>query len=187
MRVSQEAQIKYMLELRKRGYSNQKIAQETHRKESTVAKYIGSKNWKCISQDAIKKAKELESKGVERREIGRITGMSASSIRKYLGKKKRSPITKHEVARMYKLRRLGYSYEKIGRILGINDRTVYKHICDGGNVKEQTQQLCWTCARSAAGKDKQCSWDARLQPVEGWTVDEAGFVVSCPEFEEVIK
>lgn len=36
----------------------------------------------------------------------------------------------------------------------------------------------------AGGKDRQCSWDARLEPVEGWTIDKDGFVVDCPEFEE---
>ena len=244
MRRSREEQAEIMMAMRERGWNNQKIAEKMRRKESTVAKYIGSKDWYCANYKRIEKAKKLEGKGVSRRKICEITGLSSNAIRKYLGKKiiptvenreyagaargrpgisgdalqrareleakgcsraeitrmtgmcsqtlrkylgqrGRKTVSSKQIARMHELRARGWSRSRIAREVGCAAVTVADHL--GGYRKMDApsrQQLCWSCARSAAGKDRQCSWDAKLQPVEGWAVDEAGFVVSCPEFEE---
>lgn len=244
MRHSREEQAEIMMAMRERGWNNQKIAEKMRRKESTVAKYIGSKDWYCANYKRIEKAKKLEGKGVSRRKICEITGLSSKTIRKYLGKKNiptvehceyavaargrpgisaalqrrareleakgcsraeitrvtgmcsqtlrkylgargRKTVSSEQIARMHELRARGWSRSRIAREVGCAAVTVADHL--GGYRKMDApsrQQLCWSCARSAAGKDRQCSWDARLEPVEGWTIDKDGFVVRCPEFEE---
>ena len=113
-----------------------------------------------VSAEALRRARELEARGHTREETVRITGISRPTLIRHLGKYERKTV----------------SSEQTGRSDHLRDTTKM--------VAPYHQQLCWRCARSAAGKDRQCSWDAKLQPVEGWAVDEAGFVVSCPEFEE---
>ena len=116
-----------------------------------------------VSDKALRWARELEDHGYTRRETVRLTGISRPTLIRYLGKYVRKTT----------------SDEQTGR------SSVKNHLRDTAKIiAPYHQQLCWACARSAAGKDKQCSWDAKLQPVEGWTVDKDGFVVSCPEFEE---
>lgn len=208
MRRSREEQAEIMMAMRERGWNNQKIAEKMRRKESTVAKYIGSKDWYCANYKRIEKAKKLEGKGVSRRKICEITGLSSRTIRKYLGQKPIHTVANHKylvsvrgrpcisddaLQRARELEKNGCSRAEITRVTGMCSATLCKYM--GKRVRKPKsdtakmiapyhQQLCWSCARSAAGKDRQCSWDARLEPVEGWTVDKDGFVVRCPEFEE---
>ena len=244
MRRSREEQAEIMMAMRERGWTNQKIAEKMRRKESTVAKYIGSKDWYCanykriekakklewkgvsrrkiceitglsrktirkylgkkniqtvehceyavaargrpgISGDALQRARELEAKGCSRAEITRVTGMCSQTLRKYLGARGRKTMISEQIARMHELRSRVWSRSRIAREVGCADVTVADHLRDATKMMVPgSRPLCWTCARSAAGKDRQCSWDARLEPVEGWTVDKDGFVVRCPEFEE---
>ena len=213
MRRSREEQAEIMTAMRERGWNNQKIAEKMRRKESTVAKYIGSKDWYCANYKRIEKAKKLEGKGVSRRKICEITGLSSNAIRKYLGKKNIPTVENREYAvaargrpgisgdalqRARELEAKGCSRAEITRVTGMCSQTLRKYLgqrgrktVSGDHLRDAakmmvpgSRQLCWSCARSAAGKDKQCSWDARLEPVEGWTLDKDGFVVACPEFEE---
>lgn len=214
MRTPREEQVRLMAKMRDDGLSNAEIAEKTGRKESTVAKYIGSKDWYCANYKRIEKAKKLEGKGVSRRKICEITGLSSNAIRKYLGKKNIPTVENREYAvaargrpgisgdalqRARELEAKGCSRAEITRVTGMCSQTLRKYLGQRGGRKTVSgdhlrdaakmmvpgsRQLCWSCARSAAGKDRQCSWDAKLEPVEGWTVDEAGFVVSCPEFLE---
>lgn len=43
-----------------------------------------------------------------------------------------------------------------------------------------TKRLCWTCKRSAAPPELQCSWDRALIPVKGAKTDSEGVIVYCP-------
>ena len=113
-----------------------------------------------VSAEALRRARELEARGHTREETVRITGISRPTLIRHLGRYERKTV----------------SSEQTGRSDHLRDAA--KMVVPG------SRQLCWSCARSAAGKDRQCSWDAKLEPVEGWTMDKDGFVVECPEFEE---
>lgn len=109
-----------------------------------------------VSDEALRWARDLEDNGHTRRETVRLTGISRPTLIRHLGKYVRKTTSEEQTRRLRDTAKMIAPYH---------------------------QQLCWSCARSAASKDKQCSWDARLEPVEGWTLDKDGFVVRCPEFE----
>ena len=172
--------------LRAQGASDREIMRRLHIGRNTISKYLGAVRGRSgISDEALQRARELEAQGYKRAEITRMTGISGETLRKYLGARGRKTVSSEQIARMHELRARGWSRSRIAREVGCADVTVADHL--GGYRKMDApsrQQLCWSCARSAAGKDRQCSWDARLQPVDGLTIDKDGFVVSCPEFEE---
>ena len=138
-----------------------------------------------ISDDTLRRVRELDAAGHSRSDITRITGISSATLRRYLGRCTRRKMSSRQVQRMRELSEIGWSISRIAREVGCSDKTVSDHLPGYRRMDNLgKEQLCWSCARSAAGKDKQCSWDARLEPVKGWTVDKDGFVVRCPEFEE---
>lgn len=172
--------------LRAQGVSDREIMRRLHIGRNTISKYLGAVRGRSgISDEALQRARELEAQGYKRAEITRVTGISGETLRKYLGARGRKTMSREQIARMHELRARGWSRSRIAREVGCADVTVADHLGGYGKMDAPSrQQLCWSCARSAAGKDRQCAWDAKLEPVEGWTVDKDGFVVSCPEFEE---
>ena len=158
---------------------------------------------KKLTDDVIRRMREMRGRGCTYAEIADAFEVSDGTVMNYLRYMRhdvRIPLEKR--LRMKPMRESGMSLAKIGAALGVSDSSVYYWLkkmerevgCadstaadhlreDAKMVSSSRNQLCWRCARSAAGKDKQCSWDARLEPVEGWTVDTDGFVVRCPEFE----
>lgn len=185
MRTSREEQVRLMAKMRDDGLSNAEIAEKTGRKESTVAKYIGSDVTITKIEAMIGKASKLEEKRVTRSKICELTGLSCSTLRKYLGKKEIQRVTKQDAKMIKKMGEEGWSKSRIARELGFSRKTIAEQL-EKMSVEDEpdVMQLCWSCARCATKRSKQCSWDARLEPVEGWTLDKDGFVVSCPEFEE---
>ena len=186
MRRVNEDTVRMVREMRAQGLSDREISRRMRIGGHTIVKYLGAVRGRSgISADELRRARELDAQGIKRCEITRITGISGETLRKYLGKRGRKTMSGEQIARMHELHALGWSNAKIAREIGCTDCTVADHLRGYRRMDAPSrQQLCWSCARSAAGKDRQCSWDAKLQPVEGWAVDEAGFVVSCPEFEE---
>lgn len=186
MRHVREDAIRAARVLRMQGVSDREIMRRLHIGRNTISKYLGAaRGHSGISDEALQHARELEARGYKRVDITRITGISGETLRKYLGKRERKTMSREQIARMHELRAKGWSRSRIAREVGCAGVTVAEHLCGYRKMDAPSrQQLCWSCARSAAGKDKQCSWDARLEPVEGWTVDKDGFVVRCPEFEE---
>ena len=163
-----------------------------------------SRGRKKLTDDVIRRMREMRRSGCTYAAIADAFEVSDGTVMNYLHDMRhdvRIPLEK--ILRMKPMRESGMSLAKIGAALGVSDSSVdywlkkmereagctdstaADHLReDAKMVSSSRNQLCWRCARSAAGKDGQCSWDARLQPVEGWTVDKDGFVVSCPEFEE---
>ena len=171
--------------MRDDGLSNAEIAEKTGRKESTVARYIGSDVRITKIEDMIDKASKLEEKHVPRSKICELTGLSYSTLRKYLGRKEIQRVTNQDAKTIKRMGEKGWSKSRIARELGFSRKTIAEQL-EQMSVEDEpdVMQLCWSCTRSAAKRHNQCSWDARLEPVEGWTVGKDGFVVSCPEFEE---
>lgn len=59
------------------------------------------------------------------------------------------------------------------------------------DIVKPDSTLCWRCAKSV---NNGCSWSARFEPVQGWTVVQTKIacadhtadsyrVIDCPEFE----
>lgn len=162
-----------------------------------------SRGRKKLTDDVIRRMREMRGSGCTYAEIADAFEVSDGTVMNYLRDMRhdvRIPLEKR--LQMRPMRESGMSLAKIGAALGVSDSSVdywlkkmereaectdstaADHLREAAKmISSSRNQLCWSCARSAAGKDKQCSWDAGLQPVEGWTVDKDGFVVSCPEFE----
>lgn len=186
MRRVKDDTISVVRELRATGLSDREIVHRFRMEGYAIGGSDAARGNGRISADTLRRVRELDAAGHSRSDITRITGISSATLRRYLGRCARKTMSRAQIERMRELSEKGWSISRIAREVGCSDKTVSDHLPGyrrmGNPGKEQ---LCWACARSAAGKDRQCAWDARLQPVEGWVLDEDGFVVSCPEFEEV--
>lgn len=185
MRRVNEDTVRMVREMRAQGLSDREIVHRFRMEGYTS----GGSGAACgngrISDDTLRRVRELDAAGHSRADITRITGVCAATLRRYLGRSARGRMSSRQVQRMRELSEIGWSISRIAREVGCSDKTVSDHLPGYRRMDNLgKEQLCWACARSAAGKDKQCSWDARLEPVDGWTLDKDGFVVSCPEFEE---
>ena len=142
-----------------------------------------------VPEHMIVRMLEMCGQGYTYGQIAQALYLGTDTVCKYLsGQHHVRRVSDVQRRRIRELRENGWTMRAIALEIGMSVSSVEywlrKRIKRAGKYRFSKEQLCWACARSAAGKDRQGAWDARLQPVEGWVLDEDGFVVSCPEFEE---